>query len=213
MVLGVDRTAKKVKRKKDKLPHLVQTLARKAQHLSEAVDNIQFYVDTYKIDTPNIDQQPWRPKRSPYQSGVDRGKQKKDTGALEKLAMSGVALVKIERDADGYSTVKIVVTSDQIYEFRMSPVLAELLTILAEDSGIRNDALVGWKSRSELVRRLSVKNGHALSPQRIRVRISRLRDALDAVGVMKQYVQTNRQLGYRFAVRVKPPLEMGGNLM
>lgn len=209
MVLGVNRTAK---RKKVKIPHLVQKITRQAQNLSETADDLLFYVETYNIEISDSDQPPWRPKRSTYCSRVDRIKQKKDTAVLAKLALAGVALVKIEPDADGYSTVKIVVTTDQIYEFRLPPMLAELLTILSEDSGFRNDALVGWKSLSDLLQRLS-KNGQALAPHSVRVRISRLRDYLEAFGVMKQYVQSNRKLGYRFAVQVEPPLEMVGNLV
>jgi hypothetical protein len=105
--------------------------------------------------------------------------------------------LSIIRQSDGSAVVMI----DRGSKFTLPKGLAELLLILSADFGDSDDALVGWKSLSEIGRRLSAKEGGEVRRKTTIQRIYRLREELDkrAQGAGR-FILTDVEAGARFAL-------------
>ena len=106
--------------------------------------------------------------------------------------------LSVIRRPDGSAVVQI----DEGGKFTLPTTMAELLLILAADTGHSDDALIGWKSLSEISRRLSAKKGKAVRRKTVIQSIFRLRNELDerAQGAGR-FVQTDVEAGARFTLR------------
>jgi len=122
-----------------------------------------------------------------------------DTGALlRRAAEGGAGDLALHRVADGSWLARV----DAGKEFPLPPILGELLAVLAWDSGVSTDALVGWKRVDELGELLAKRTGQALSRHAVTQNVYRLRQALFERGnVNPHLVQTHRRYGLRFALR------------
>jgi hypothetical protein len=117
---------------------------------------------------------------------------------LAELAEKGVVDLKIQKQPNGSAIVQI----DGGKEFRLSPVLADLLLILSDDAWPTKDDLVGWKSWDEVAKRLGRKAGRPpMGRHTVSQNVLRLRKALELSGENPRWVQSNRALGARFALR------------
>jgi hypothetical protein len=122
-----------------------------------------------------------------------------ETGRVLRIAAeAGVTSLKMSKRADGSVRVRI----DGSQEFELPPALADLLWVLAQDSGRSEDGLIGWKTPDEAAILLAKKQGRTSSKHALTQNIYRLRTALaDRGGVNPFLVQTHRRLGVRFALR------------
>jgi hypothetical protein len=117
---------------------------------------------------------------------------------LRAAAGAGVTSLKVSKRADGSAGVRI----DGGPEFELPKALADLLWVLAQDSGRSEDGLVGFKTLDEVGILLAKKQGRHSSRHAITQSIYRLRAFLgDRGGVNPFLVQTDRELGVRFALK------------
>lgn len=119
------------------------------------------------------------------------------TYTLQLAAQVGVSALELKPLANGAALARI----DGGAEFELSPALAGLLAILAEDVGSSDDALVGWKSVIEVTERLRRRLGRSCSRHAINQLVLRLRAVLAERGALNPFlVQTDRRFGLRFAL-------------
>jgi hypothetical protein len=129
-----------------------------------------------------------------------RGRADRITEALRVAANSGVGSLELERRADGSATLRI----DDGVPFVLPPMLADLLDVLAVDSGRSDDGLVGWKTLAEVTLLLGKHVGRTVSKPAVTQNVYRLRRRLYEEGGVNPYlVQTSRRHGLRFALRAK----------
>jgi hypothetical protein len=120
-----------------------------------------------------------------------------------------VSTVSFEYLADGSA----LVTINESVKLKLSPQLAAILDILAEDSGFSDDKLVAWKSFKEIRTRLCEKLGRkGLTERALQQAVYRLRNQLQPHGVSRSMLQHNPQKGYRFAVRCNGPSPLQSGL-
>jgi hypothetical protein len=116
------------------------------------------------------------------------------------LAETGAASLELKPRPDGMTDVLI----DGGKQFSLPPALADLISALSVDTGVSDDALVGWKSVKEIAAWLSKQSGRPVSKRAITQNVYRLRKELFERGGVNPYlVQTNRRRGLRFALRRK----------
>jgi len=115
---------------------------------------------------------------------------------LRQQAQAGAVVLELRPRADGNTDVRV----DGGKLVTLSPTLAELLTILAADSGKPAGALVAWKPKDEVLKLMREKLGKALSPHSLSQLVHRLRSTLRRNGVNPFLVMTNRSFGMRFAL-------------
>ena len=116
------------------------------------------------------------------------------------LAEAGAGSLELKPRPDGTAEVRI----DGGKQFTLPPALADLISALAVDTGVSDDALVGWKSVKEIAAWLSKQSGKPVSKRAITQNVYRLRKELfDRGGVNPYLVQTNKRHGLRFALRRK----------
>jgi hypothetical protein len=118
--------------------------------------------------------------------------------------------LKIYFRGDGSASIQI----DGKPPFRLSRGLAALLKRLATDEGPSNDKLVGWKSRPSLLLWFQKTCGKPVGERLVNKRVHDLRNALEKAGFERGLVQTNLDMGRRFALprkssRVPPTLAQG----
>jgi len=117
---------------------------------------------------------------------------------LRQLAEAGAHSLEIKPRADGLAEVRI----DGGKIFTLSPLLADVLRILAIDNGPSEDDLVGWKTLDEVAILLTKDSGKQFRKHAVTQNVYRLRKAMFAQGGANPFlVQTNRQRGVRFARR------------
>lgn len=126
-----------------------------------------------------------------------RGK-KQEFKLLRDMAEEGVSSLEIKPRSDGLSDVRI----EQGKVFTLPPALADLLYVLALDSGRASDGLVGFKTIAEVMILLRKKSGREFTRRSVAQNIFRLRNELRLrAGANPFLIQTNRRLGFRFALR------------
>ncbi len=110
--------------------------------------------------------------------------------------------LEIAEQDDGSFRVRI----DGRPEFKLSPLLGALLSILAAENGFQPGEKVSWKILSEIPGLLESKTSKKFSEHAVSQLVSRLRKELFANGENPGLVQTNRRLGaVRFAFQRKAP--------
>lgn len=133
------------------------------------------------------------------------GKSKSPGGGSTGSDDTCLVRLKVRRRGDGDFDVHL----DDQGPFRFPPMLARLLTLLAEDKGRdAADGLVGFKSKGHLLTALAastdIHNGNfALGrPAKLRQAIYALRTRLGRfVSGGEHLVQTRRNVGFRLAMR------------
>jgi len=129
---------------------------------------------------------------------VARGAASDTRALLRRAAEGGAGELVLRRVADGSWLTRV----DAGKEFPLPPILGELLAVLAWDSGVSTDALVGWKTVEELGELLAKRTGQVLSRHAVTQNVYRLRQVLFERGnVNPHLVQTHRRYGLRFALR------------
>jgi hypothetical protein len=127
-----------------------------------------------------------------------RDKQGEDLRLLRDIAEDGVSSLEIKPRSDGLADVRI----EKGKVFTLPPVLADLLYVLAVDSGRASDNLVGFKTLAEVTILLHKKAGKEFTRRSVTQNIFRLRNELRRRGGINPFlIQTNRRLGFRFALR------------
>ncbi len=89
-------------------------------------------------------------------------------------------------------------------KLNLSPLLADLLCLLASEGRPSGDHLVGWKTAEELLASLSKKAGRRISHGALLQLVYRLRKALWEAGLEGDLVQFNQRRGWRLALQRKP---------
>ena len=118
--------------------------------------------------------------------------------SLKRLAAEGVWFFKLVSHFDGYAEIYI----NDAKPLKLTPALAELISILAADRGRSPDGLVAWKPIKEVAEILGKKSGAKMSDHSVNQRISRLRDRLEQNDINPYFVQTNRRRReIRFALK------------
>ena len=84
---------------------------------------------------------------------------------------------------------------------RLAPRLSAFLRILAADEPYGDGPLVGWKSKSEVARRMEKQFGLQFHPHTLDTLTYRLRSALESIGEPPGLVQADRRWGMRFALQ------------
>ncbi|MEW6207428.1 MAG: hypothetical protein AB1631_03620 [Acidobacteriota bacterium] len=131
-------------------------------------------------------------------AGLIRREKKQQFKLLRDLAEEGVSSLDIRPRSDGLSDVRI----EQGKVFTLPPALADLLYVLALDSGRAGDGLVGFKTITEVMILLHKKAGREFTRRSVAQNIFRLRNELRRrAGANPFLIQTNRRLGFRFALR------------
>jgi hypothetical protein len=84
---------------------------------------------------------------------------------------------------------------------RLAPRLSAFLRILAADEPYGDGPLVGWKSKSEVARRMEKQFGLQFHPHTLDTLTYRLRSALESIGEPPGLVHADRRWGMRFALQ------------
>ena len=116
---------------------------------------------------------------------------------LKPGAAAGVSEIKSVARGDGSRVVHV----DGRAGVPLTGNLADLLEVLKADTGDSPDLFVSWKSLGVVVDRLKACTGRNLSGKAVRQLIYRLRNQLEYHGENRLLVQSDRRLGYRFALR------------
>jgi hypothetical protein len=87
--------------------------------------------------------------------------------------------------------------------FTLAPQPAEVFQFLASGEKDRGgkDVLVGWRSKSEVLKLLEASGGKSVRPSYVNNIMTRLRKALRAAGYDRGLIQSHRQKGYRLAFK------------
>jgi hypothetical protein len=111
-----------------------------------------------------------------------------------------VAKILSVPNSDG--SVKVII-NDRL-PVVLSPMLAALLLVLAQDDGRSDDDLVGWKNYEQISSGMESRTGKKLSLKALRQNVLRLRNFLENSGLDGGLIQTNKlERSYRFALRRK----------
>lgn len=123
-------------------------------------------------------------------------------------AESGVDSLDVKQFANGRAEFEI-----ENRQLTLSPRLSTLLIALSRDTGPSENGLVGWKSIPELAEMIhGPKHGSFPEKKDDRKKLHRailqslylLRNAFSAAGVNPYLIQSNAELGYRFALKRRP---------
>ena len=120
--------------------------------------------------------------------------------ALQAQARIGVGHVEITHVPGG---AKVSIPGHPtIY---VSTAEGDLLDELVKDDGSSDDGKVAWKTLTELCRRLEKRGKSVVTPRAIIQRIYRLRQVMRREGLNSLFVESDDELGYRFALRSTRP--------
>jgi hypothetical protein len=88
-------------------------------------------------------------------------------------------------------------------KFSLGPKLAEVFKFIAtgEKDGAGEDPLVGWRSRTEILKFLKDSTGEEFRKQYVNNMVHLLKKALRKAGYDHSLIQTHRQKGIRFALK------------
>lgn len=106
--------------------------------------------------------------------------------------------------ADGTGWFRVNAT-----EIKLSPLLSDLLCILAMEKGHSDDEAVGFKSCEELAAWLGKKGGRTFNKHAIAELTRRLRVAFLRAGLDPWLIQTHRRLGRRLNRKLSPLIGSG----
>jgi hypothetical protein len=182
---------------------LIRELARRFRSLVSKISSAELLADQLALELARIEKcLETGAAVQPCGEGQNFGR--KDQGQineqLRRLADSGAALLEIKSRSDGLCDVRI----DAGRQFKLPPVLADLLSILSLDGGQSDDGLVGWKTLDEVAILLGKRSGKRFSRHTVTQSVYRLRRELFKRGGANPYlVQTNRRRGIRFALKQK----------
>jgi hypothetical protein len=158
-------------------------ITRSLEQTAEKLCDIIYYMEQHSPAGSEIPRPP-RPR--------ERGKNAEQR--LRSAAQKGVRKLAIDRGANGRAVVLI----GDDGELELPPGLADLLEILAADTGVSSDDLVGYKTVNEIALLLNNGAKKPLREHAVRERISRLRQMLRDCGINPWLVETSRDGGYRF---------------
>lgn len=181
----------------------IRDLARRYRTLVSKISSAELLADRLSLELARIEKA--LETGSPVQLCVDEktaGRKDREQlkEQLQRLADSGAALLEIKSRADGLCDVRI----DAGKQFKLPPVLADLLAILSLDGGGSDDGLVRWKTLDEVAILLGKRWGKRFSRHTVTQSVYRLRRELFTRGGANPYlVQTNRRRGARFALKQK----------
>jgi len=179
----------------------IRRLARRQRNLLDRLSRAEELADSLTLEVAELEAallrvsggglmeaSPQRaPQRSPEAARLLRG-----------AANTGVERVELAPLTDGSVAVRI----DRGKKFTLPPALGELLAVLAMDSGITSDGLIGWKTPEEVAVFLSGETGSVMSRHAVSQNVYRLRKALFERGGVNPYlIQTSRRHGLRLALR------------
>ena len=131
------------------------------------------------------------PVSAPGQTGLGRRRRRRQQGPSP-----GVGSAALVAQPDGSAVAKIDGT-----DIPLPPFVAALLEILMADSDVAADKFVGWKSPATIQFGLNQRTKREHSKAAVKELVLRLRDLLQRHGLDRFLVESNRQLGYRFALR------------
>ena len=116
---------------------------------------------------------------------------------VRQSAKLGARRLVIERQPNGWARARV----DDFPELRLTPLLADLLSVLAVDRGRDNDdGLIDFKTPLEAAALLSKRTKKPQSVAGIRQSVSQLRKAFGQAGINPYLIETDRRYGYRFAM-------------
>lgn len=110
---------------------------------------------------------------------------------------AGASTLYLSPHADGSCDVSV----NSRRAFRLPPLLATLLTVLASQRGQAQDGLTDWQTKSEVAVALSKRTGRLVSASNVTKSVHMLRKAFRDAGENWLLVQTHRERGVRFALR------------
>ena len=186
----------------EEIRRLISGLARRYRQLVSRISNAELLADEIAADLAKLEEcfdenTPVARADGPYLN-ERRGNRVQEQ--LRRVAEGGALTLDIKRRADGLAEVRI----DDGQPFTLPPVLADLLYILAVDTGLTTDELIGWKSLDEVAILLGKNEGRKLARHAVTQSIYRLRRELfNRGGINPFLVQTNRRRGVRFALKRK----------
>jgi hypothetical protein len=186
----------------DELRRLVSRLARRYRQLVTRISSAELLADELSLDLAKLEEcfNEDDAKAQAAELYLNERNSSRVQEQLRRVAESGALGLEIKRRSDGVAEVSI----DSGQPFTLSPVLADLLYILAVDTGLTTDELIGWKSLDEVAILLGKKEGRKLARHAVTQSIYRLRRELfNRGGVNPFLVQTNRWRGVRFALKRK----------
>jgi hypothetical protein len=181
----------------------IRDLARRYRSLVSKISSAELLADRLSLELAQIEKA--LETGSPVQLCADeKSSGREDNGRvkeqLRRLADSGAALLEIKARSDGLCDVRI----DAGKQFKLPPVLADLLAILSLDGGRSDDGLVRWKTLDEVAILLGKRWDKRFSRHTVTQSVYRLRRELFKRGGTNPYlVQTNRRRGARFALKRK----------
>jgi hypothetical protein len=128
-----------------------------------------------------------------------RGRRHADAIKLRTLtAAAGAASLSAEALPSGKYSVRV----NGGDAFELPPLLGDLLTILASDTGRSDDEFVPFKTRQSVIKKLAGLTGAPMEFRTLNQAVYRLRaELLERGKVNPDYVQVNRRRGMRFALR------------
>jgi hypothetical protein len=120
------------------------------------------------------------------------------TGARDPVAYN----LDIQQRADG--SVEFAIDGGD--KFSLGPRLAEVFQFLASGDKDRSekDALVGWRSRTEIIKFLEESTGKSFRTNYVNNMVHLLKEALRKAGYDRGMIQTHRQKGVRLALSAAP---------
>jgi hypothetical protein len=119
---------------------------------------------------------------------------------MQKKAAEGVGSLKLVAQAGG----AVLAQLDGRAGMRLPPELAVLLAVLTEEGGGSPDHLVPWRSQETVKGAMLSRTGKKFSKKAVHQLVYRLRELLAAHGENRFYVMSDRERGYRFALRRNP---------
>lgn len=174
----------------ERLNHIAGRLARCESTLGQITDELYSLILDLRKQEGGI---PCQPPLNWGQTGVARPV----SDVAKRAAMAGLERVDMEIFPDGSARLR----ATGYPEIKLPADLATLLGVLMLQTGPTSDHLVNWKSISEVQMLLTKKTGRAVTRRGVICKVHRLRNRIEAGGGNRHWVQANRKLGYRFALR------------
>ncbi len=179
-----------------KLDNRLRQLVERQKALINRINRIEVEADSIAQELDELAGDHTLPLSRPAR----REKKSEDLTLLRDIAEEGVSYLEIKPRSDGLADVRI----ERGKVFTLPPVLADLLYVLAIDSGRASDELVGFKTLSEVTILLHKKANKEFTRRSVTQNIFRLRNEIRRRGGANPFlIQTNRRLGFRFALRRK----------
>ncbi len=184
-----------------KLDNRLRQLVERQKALINRINRIEVEADSIAQELDELAGDCTLPSSRP-----PKREKQEDFRLLRDMAEEGVSWLEIKPRSDGLADVRI----EGGKVFALPPVLADLLYVLAIDSGRTTDDLVGFKTLAEVTILLHKKAGKEFTRRSVTQNIFRLRNELRRRGGANPFlIQTNRRLGFRFALRRRTQVVAG----